>query len=253
MKFEILKNRLKELPAINFDDGKIIYDFILQNKINNILELGFLHGTSTCYMAGALEELGKGNIITIDNQDTKDVKPSINQLLTELNLINYVRPIFATTSYTWELMKLIEENTKDGTCKPVLDFCFIDGAHNWETDGLAFFLADKLLKPGSWILFDDLDWTYSKSPSLKDTDFVRNMPENEKNTPQVLKVFSLLVSQHHDYKEIHVKGRWGWARKGDNNLKNNNINNIDDILYQNQRIIPDILSICRKLKRKITN
>ncbi|MGL5809687.1 MAG: hypothetical protein ACRCYQ_07075, partial [Nocardioides sp.] len=75
----------------------------------------------------------------------------------------------------------------------VFDFAFIDGAHSWFVDGLAFFLVDKLLKPGAWVLFDDLDWTYATSPTLSQTELVRSMPEDERNTPQIGKVFELLV------------------------------------------------------------
>ena len=50
-------------------------------------------------------------------------------------------------SYNWFLKKQIEAQTKDGICEPCYDFIFIDGAKNWTIDGLAFFLADKLLRP----------------------------------------------------------------------------------------------------------
>ena len=49
------------------------------------------------------------------------------------------------------------------------------------------------------ILFDDLDWTYAKSPSQKDSPHVKRKPEEEKTTPQVRKVFELLVKPHPSY------------------------------------------------------
>jgi predicted O-methyltransferase YrrM len=61
---------------------------------------------------------------------------------------------------------------------PRFDLCYLDGAHNWFVDGLAFFLVHRLLKPGGWIIFDDVDWTYESSPTLKDTEDVRKMPED---------------------------------------------------------------------------
>ena len=63
-------------------------------------------------------------------------------------------------SYLWRLMKIIEQNSE-----PIYDFIFIDGGHDWYTTGYAFFLVDKLLKPGGYILFDDLDWTVYTSPT----------------------------------------------------------------------------------------
>jgi hypothetical protein len=34
-----------------------------------------------------------------------------------------------------------------------------NGPKNWTIDGAAFFMADKLMKAGGWIIFDDYDWT----------------------------------------------------------------------------------------------
>lgn len=44
-------------------------------------------------------------------------------------------------SYNWNLMRLLRD-------APELrfDYVYLDGAHTWETDGLAFFLCDMLLK-----------------------------------------------------------------------------------------------------------
>ena len=57
------------------------------------------------------------------------------------------------------LMRAIEAGHK-------YDFCFIDGAHTWDTDGFAFCLVDRMLRPGGWIIFDDLNWTHAHSPTL---------------------------------------------------------------------------------------
>lgn len=221
MLFKDVAKILKDVPFMSILDGKIIYDFIRKGGFQNILELGFGHGTSTCYLAAALDENKSGLITTMDNQLAKDRKPNIFTLLEKTNLNDYVKPIFADTSYTWELMKIIERQTIQGICKPIFDFCFIDGAHTWEVDGLAFFLVEKLLKPGGWILFDDLYWTFAKSPSLKNTKLVQEMPEDQKTTPQVERIFSLLVSQHQNFENIKIYKEWGWVQKKKNTRWNN--------------------------------
>lgn len=90
--------------------------------------------------------------------------------------------------------------------KMEFEFVFIDGGHTWDVTGFAFFLADRMLRPGGWILFDDLDWTIRASRSLTDS----NVPEEEATTAQVGLVFDLLVSP---VCETHRDGKWGWARK----------------------------------------
>jgi len=230
----------------------ILYDFIISNKCENILELGFENGTSTCYMAAALEEIGKGRILTIDREETIGIEPDIYSLLEKTNLQNYVKPIYAPRTYIWELLKIIENQTENGVCKPIFDFCFIDGAHTWEVDGFAFFLVEKLIKDGSWVLFDDLNWKFSESHTLKDSEFVKLIPEEEKQSAQIERVFTLLVSQHPKFKNHKIVNRWAWTQKIDQtNLEMENSKDIINSLYLKQSIFPDIIMILRKIKYKI--
>ena len=110
-------------------------------------------------------------------------------------------------------MKLIEKYPE-----PIFDFCYIDGAHDWYNDGFAFFLVDKLLVPGGWILFDDINWTFGKSPSMKNSEKVKNMPSDERDTAQVGKIYELLVKTHPQYHNFMVRGDWAYAQKKRRNL-----------------------------------
>lgn len=176
-----------------------------------MLELGFAHGTSTAYIAAALQERGDGAVVTIDRKESVDRRPNIFDVTRRLGLQGYVRPIFAERSYNWELLHLLERRA-DGGSGAWFDFCFIDGAHTWETDGLAFFLVDKLLRGDRWILFDDLHWTQESSPALS-PDKAREIPDEELCTAQVHKVFDLLVREHPSYTRFRLMGGYGWAYK----------------------------------------
>ncbi len=202
-------NRIRETVAdvqhMSPAQGETIFDFVLEHQPKDCLELGFGHGVSSCYIAGALRVLSQGKLTTVDIDAAKQREPRIEDLVRKLRLGRYVNPIFEPQSYTWFLMRAIERRRQ-------FDFCFIDGAHTWDTDGFAFFLVDRLLRPGGWIVFDDLDWSYSVSPSLKDADWVKAKPEIEQKTKGVRKVFDLLVRRHADYQTHELNG-WGYAQK----------------------------------------
>lgn len=250
MRFEEISEILKDIPNMGKNQGKILYDFIGKEKIKNILELGFFHGTSTCYMAAALSQNGGGKITSIDQLSAKKLVPNIFDLMNKTKFNRIINPIFAEKSYTWELMKIIEANTFNGRCREIFDFCFIDGAHLWEPDGLAFFLIEKVLKPGGWILFDDLNWTLSKSPALRDSELVKNMPFDEVNTPQIKKVFELLVIQHPNFKNFRILNSWGWAQKKVS--KSNYANTSQKIKVINKKPIKiGLPSKLTKLKKKL--
>ena len=216
MKPEQVNAALDGLPNMGLDQGRRIGGFIVEHKLRNCLELGFYHGVSSAYIAAALQDLGGGSLTTIDRCDDvgigiRNLSPNIGEVLAKLALQDYVTYFFEPTSYLWRLMRMLEDDAR-----PRFDFCYIDGAHSWFVDGFAFFLVERLLRPGGWILFDDLDWTYEDSESLKDTDLVRSMPKEEKMTPQVRKVYELLVKPHPAFDNFFEEGSWGFAQKRPN-------------------------------------
>lgn len=202
-------DEIKGIFGMSLNQAGYLENFIKSKNLSNILELGFAHGVSSCYFATILKDIGKGHLTTIDLEKSKNRNPNIEELLKKLGLTEYVTVYYEYESFNWRLMKLIEENNK-----PIFDFCYVDGAHDWNVDGFAFLLADKLLKPGGWIIFDDLFWSFDSSPSMKNLERVRNMPEDVKSTPHVSKIFDLLVKTHPDYYNFEITDfGWGIAQK----------------------------------------
>jgi predicted O-methyltransferase YrrM len=208
MNVEEIKSMVDDLPMMSMSQAKEITSFIQSKNLKNLLELGFYHGVSSCYFAGVLDEMKDGHLTTIDLRSAEEREPNIEELLEKLGLSSYVTVYYEPTSYNWRLMKMIEENLR-----PIFDFCYIDGGHDWYNTGYAFCLVDKLLKPGGWILFDDMNWTFDSSPSLKNSEMVKNMPVEERETPQVKKVFDLLVKTHPQYHNFIEEGSWAYAQK----------------------------------------
>lgn len=186
-------------------------DFIVEHNVRDILEIGFYHGKSSAYFAAILEDLGEGHLVTIDQASARDREPSIDTLLSNLALEHRVTPVFAERSYTWELGKMIR-----ATPQPQFDLCYFDGGHTWDATGFGFFLVDLLLRPGGWIIFDDLEWTIkSAMPSMvKVPGHWLDCSVDEQATPAVKMVFDILVPHlgYTDQRSVN-EGRWGVARK----------------------------------------
>ncbi len=242
MKIDRIRQEVDGIPHMTFTQAQMITDIILENKFSNILELGFRHGVSTCYMAGAIDELSRGSITTIDLAGAREATPNVEQLLAKLGLSKFVTVFYEPTSYIWRLMKMLDDDPT-----PRFDFCYLDGAHNWSTDGFAFFLVDRLLKPGGLIVFDDLDWTYESSQALKDTPEVKRMPEDERSAPQVRKVYELLVKPHPSYSEFMERDGWAFARKA-STLSSAVAGGIrKEIVYQEVGLGAAVLKMVRKI------
>jgi len=248
MKFASLMAHLSKFQfetTIGPEDGERLYNFILQQRPRQSLELGFAHGTSSCYVAAALDELGEGRLTSVDLERAREwQKPSIEELLAETGLESYVAVQRERTSYTWFLKKQIEERTVNYRCDPVYDFCFIDGAKHWTIDGFAFFLVDKLLKQGGWLLFDDLAWTRADLP-YESLDYIsfQEMGKDEIAAAHIDHVFRLLVMQHPSYAEFRIENNWwAWAHKIEADSKH-------VIVHETRTLNARIGSLLRRLKR----
>jgi hypothetical protein len=144
----------------------------------------------------------------MDRRGIEKLDPNVWRLLDDLGLSSSVDVVVAERSFTWELKKLLRDRPDDQ-----FDFCFFDGGHTWDITGYAFLLVDRLLTAGSWVLFDDLNWSYAGSPSLRGSEFVTGLPQEEREARQVSLVYEILVSNHPAYQDIRRDDNWGWARK----------------------------------------
>lgn len=63
-------------------------------------------------------------------------------------------------SYCWSLAKYVSSEAT------TFNYVFIDGAHTWNIDALAFLLVDRILRQGGIVDFDDYHWTIEASPSM---------------------------------------------------------------------------------------
>jgi predicted O-methyltransferase YrrM len=94
-------------------------------------------------------------------------------------------------SYNWSLMRLLRDQPGFR-----FDYIFLDGAHTWVHDALAFLLLDRMLVPGGHIDFDDYDWTIANSPTMCPERFPQAsewFSDEQIETCQVKLVVDLLV------------------------------------------------------------
>ncbi|ROO29635.1 class I SAM-dependent methyltransferase [Salinisphaera orenii] len=218
MKFSNAATRLKGIPHISRHSARILYDFILTEQPRDCIELGFAHGAGSGYMAAALDELGRGHLTCVDIERSRTFDPTIEQTLEGLGLASFVSIHREVNSYNWFLKKAVEQQIRDGRCEPCYDFVFIDGSKNWTIDGMAFFLADKLLREGGWILFDDYAWRYAdaleRGKSATDGVSIRELSADQIEQPNVAAIFDLLVATHPGYGNFRVQDNtWAWAQK----------------------------------------
>ena len=114
MKPELVREALGDLPHMNLVQGRKLWEFVQEHRLKDCIELGFFHGTSSAYIAAAIDEMGEGSLTCLDLEYTKRLEPSIEQVLDKVGLRQHVRCYFEETSYLWRLMRFLEESHEPG-------------------------------------------------------------------------------------------------------------------------------------------
>ena len=228
-------------PSTTAAAGRFLFEFAHRPGVDDVLELGFDQGVSTSYLAAALQDKPRARVTTLDRPVSLAKRPNIDAVLRHVGVREQVEPL-VESSYNWTLMHLLARQLAEdaggrAAIEPRFDLCFVDGAHSWETDALAFSLVDRLLRPDRWIIFDDLDWTYGASPSLADSDLVAEMSDEQRTTAQVRKIVELLVATRADY-ELHYVGRYALAYKRGDDLAHRS--DLDEIVRGNEPLIREL-------------
>ena len=182
------------------------------------LELGTAHGVSAAYIAAAMEANGIGALTTVDHGGAAFEQPTPAELLARTGLAHRVTIVREHSTYNWWLADQVRARTDaDGNVDPVYDFCYLDGAKNLNVDGLAVVLVEKLLRPGGWLLMDDLEWTYHDNRWIVpsgDGHPIGPLSQAELTEPHLSRVFELIVAQHPSFTRLIREDAWyGWAQK----------------------------------------
>jgi predicted O-methyltransferase YrrM len=209
--FEQVAAAVAGIPFMTPEQGRVIHEHVTRTNARDVLELGTAHGVGAAYLASA-----GAHVTTVDFAGARYV-PSPEDTLARAGVSDRVTIVREYSSYTWWLKEQIAARSDEhGNVTAAYDFIYLDGAKNWTIDGLAVVLAEKLLRPGGWLLLDDLDWTYAQDPGRDATDGIvhRELSEPERTQPHLRAVFDLIVAQHPSFTELKVQDEWwGWARK----------------------------------------
>ena len=186
--------------------GEELYRFVREHGFARCLELGFGQGAGSVYIATALEANARGSLTSVDRPVALGRHPSAAELLERAGLTHRVELVVDPDGYIWWLRRRLREQLRGDGFEAAYDFVFLDGAHTWATDALAFALVDRILAPDGWILFDDLDW----NPSDRAT---ANVPDDTREFAHVREIWDLLVATDPYYDELRTDHEWGYAHK----------------------------------------
>jgi predicted O-methyltransferase YrrM len=178
------------------NDGTV--EFFKSTGSRVYAEIGVYKGYTAAKIAEHLD--GEGEVHLFDYEDRLAEAVSRLAETGHENVVEHPNSRLIMDSYNWSLMRLL-----DRCPEPIFDYVFLDGAHTWALDALAFLLVDRLLKPGGHVDFDDYAWTLAGSPSMKPEvfpDVLRLYSREQIDKRQVALVVDLLVRRDPCYEEV---------------------------------------------------
>lgn len=158
-------------------------------------EIGVGIGATTLPMAEILSNYGEIHIF--------DFETSVQELQADLrqreftNIVAHGNTDRYWDSYHWSLAEMIRNPINN----EIFDLIYIDGAHTYLHDALAFFQCDRLLKVGGFMIFDDYNWRYADSKYMKGKRLLY-MTQEQVNAFQINMFIEDLVSTHIGYETV---------------------------------------------------
>ena len=223
--FEAVVEQVGGTPWMTPDQGRRIWEHFTRTTPTAALDVGTCFGASAAYMATAMRARGGGRVVTVDSAlfdgGDIDVREWCRDLWRRCGVADMIEMVrIPHSNYAWWLMDQVARHTPSGrTCDPCFDFAYLDGAKWLTLDAASVVLIEPLLRPGGWLLLDDLDWAYAEHPELVPTVTMADgasyrLSPDEIDLPHVRAVFDHVVRNHPSFTRcVDQGGVWGWAEK----------------------------------------
>lgn len=178
-----------------FRGNRQTINFIKTTNSRVVAEVGIYEGHTSEPLAQYLN--GQGELHLFDYEErVRDVVAKLNRAGYN-NVIGHPNSHKTMDSYNWSLMRVLKEQTE-----PIYDYVYLDGAHTWNIDALAFLLIDRLLKVGGYIDFDDYHWSPQKSRAMNPLVTRLMFTTSQIRESHVRLIVDLLVKRDPRYAEV---------------------------------------------------
>jgi predicted O-methyltransferase YrrM len=175
-----------------------------------IAEVGIGIGATTKQFLRLVGKAGGGEVHLFDRQPVIDtVVPELQKLVTSdaVTIVSHGNPDKQFASYAWELATMARDLQRAGRSVELFDFVYLDGAHAFHHDAAACALLKRMIKPGGYLVLDDMRWSFNKSASANPTkrpDLAEAYTDQQLETPHVGLVVDVLLRPDDAFEEIRL-------------------------------------------------
>lgn len=169
-------------------------------------EIGVGIGATTVELVRMMK--GRGTLHLFDYSER------VNALSAELARQNFAQGVKIVphgngnetfASYAWQLAIMHQQLREQHAHITIFDFIYFDGAHAFHHDAPACAAAKEMIRPGGYIVFDDMHWTFNKSPTMnpsKNPEIRKHYSPEQLSRSHVELVVDLLMRSDSRYEQV---------------------------------------------------
>lgn len=186
-----------------------VLDEVLQtNPDPTVAEVGLGLGATTVEILKRLD--GRG---TLHLYDYDDVVASLADDIAERGLAGGTRIVKhgngrqTYNSYAWQLAMAGLQAMEQDTPLQEYDFVYLDGAHSFHHDAPATLVLREMVKPGGYLVFDDMYWSFTKSPVMnpdRKPEIREQYSQEQLERPHVEVVVKLLMETDPRFEQVYL-------------------------------------------------
>jgi predicted O-methyltransferase YrrM len=173
-----------------------------------VAEVGVGIGASTVEFVRVM-----GGVGTLHLFDFQDV---VEQLVEDLNSLDVAQGLHIIphgngrqkfNSYAWTLATMAAARRREGVSLELFDFVYLDGAHAFHLDASSCLVLKEMIKPGGYLVFDDMYWTFNSSPVMnpqKKPSIRDDYSDEQLSIPHVELVVNLFMRTDDRFEQIYL-------------------------------------------------
>lgn len=173
----------------------------------SVAEVGIGIGATSREIAKMMK--GKGALHLFDYEETV---AKVEQMLRSEGLVDGITVVahgnthLTYDSYSWHLAKLaLGELSRGGT--GIYDLAYLDGGHVFHHDAPACIALKELIRPGGYLVLDDVHWSFAKSRSAnpeRKPEIRKRYTQDQIETSHVMLVDRLIMKTDARFEQIFL-------------------------------------------------
>ena len=153
---------------------------------------------------------GKGSLHLFDFEDrvselAADLRNS--EFCQGLEIVEHGNSRKTFDSYAWTLASMVLSMRNAGQSTEAFDFVYLDGAHSYQYDAPSCVILKEMIKPGGYLVFDDMYWSFMKSPVMNPTkkpDIKNHYSDEQLEQPHIEMVVKLFMETDARFKQVYL-------------------------------------------------